>query len=435
MTPVILHGDVLDVLPTLVDASVDAVVCDPPYGLEFMNQEWDRPWSGRGDNPAGAKFTTGGFTADGSNGYATRQTPTYGKAWVNKRCATCGRLGSGDARYRCACPEPVWTVERGDTAKPMRAFQEWCEVWAVECLRVLKPGGYLLAFGGTRTVHRLTSGVEDAGFEIRDGIDWLYGSGFPKSLNVGNGRGTALKPAREPIVVARKPLTGTVAATVQQYGTGAFNIDACRVPGPASVGGARRATALGVMNDDGWQPREQGIDRTMAAGRWPTNVVLSHAGNDTDGDLCADGCVPGCPVAVLDEQSGTLKSGGGDRGKTGRSGGLMGAESVRTAAYSRDADTGGASRFYPVFRYQAKAPARERPRVDGVAHSTVKPLALMRWLVTLVTPPGGHVLDPFAGSGTTVEACLLDGYQVTAVEKHGPYLPLIDARIARATTQ
>lgn len=407
MTPVILHGDTLDVLPTLADASVDAVVCDPPYGLEFMNQEWDRPWSGRGDNPAGAQFTTGGFAADGSNGYATRTTPTYGKAWSNKRCATCGRLGSGDARYRCTCPQPVWSIERGDAAKPMRAFQAWCEMWAAECLRVLKPGGHILAFGGTRTVHRLTSGIEDAGFEIRDGIDWLYGSGFPKSLNVGDGRGTALKPAREPIVVARKPLDGTVTANMVRHSTGALNIDASRVGGPA--------------------------------GRWPTNVILSHAGDDADGDLCADGCMPGCPVAVLDTQSGTLRTGAKRTGVTAhkaRSGGIMG-ETVAGLAHGHEASEGGASRFYPVFRYQAKAPARERPKVDGVSHSTVKPLALMRWLVRLVTPPGGHVLDPFAGSGTTVEACLLEGFTVTAVEKHGPYLPLIAARIDRTavTTQ
>lgn len=496
MTPVILHGDVLDVLPTLADASIDAVVCDPPYALGFMGHAWDT------HTPAG--------------------------------------------------------------------FQTWCQAWATECLRVLKPGGHLLAFGGTRTVHRLTSGIEDAGFEIRDGIDWLYGSGFPKSLDVSKaidrarddrddvlavtswladhaeragvtrqrvdehmgtsdmggwwlsrlrhrcalptlaqwdrlrdligfgpemdaevsrlnlrkgepgeawqtaevlrtetrahapsglvgvgqeirkthgtrqikaantddakhreGWGTALKPAREPIVVARKPLAGTVAASVQQHGTGAINIGACRIEG-------RDRTSYGLAASTRTQGATYGApsksaDFDATAGRWPTNVVMSHAGDDDTGDACADGCVPGCAVAMLDAQSGALKSGGGDRGKTGRSGGIMGAESTRTTAYSRDADTGGASRFYPVFRYQAKAPARERPKVDGVSHSTVKPLTLMRWLVRLVTPPDGHVLDPFAGSGTTVEACLLEGFAVTAVEKHGPYLPLIHARIARAT--
>lgn len=468
IAPRVLAGDVLDVLPTLADASVDAVVCDPPYALGFMGHAWDT------------------------------HTP--------------------------------------------QGFQRWCEAWARECLRVLRPGGHLLAFGGTRTAHRLTSGIEDAGFEVRDGIDWLYGSGFPKSLDVpkaidrtrddradwlavtswladradqalitradidahmgtsdmggwwlsrlehrcalptltqwdrlrdligfgpdmdaevlrlnlrkgepgeawadrevlgarppraGDGTviglghtgelnratsdaarqwagwGTALKPAREPIVVARKPLAGTVAANVQAHGTGAINVDACRVP-------------------------HDGVSARHDDGRWPTNVIMSHAGDEDTGDACADGCVPGCAVAALDEQGGTLKSGGGDRGVTGRVGGLMGADSTceRPTRYAREADTGGASRFFPVFRYQAKAPARERPKVDGVSHSTVKPLALMRWLVRLVTPPGGHVLDPFAGSGTTVEACILEGFQVTAVERHTPYLPLIDARITRAT--
>lgn len=486
--PTVLHGDVLDVLPTLADASIDAVVCDPPYALGFMGHDWDT------------------------------HTP--------------------------------------------QGFQAWCQAWAAECLRVLRPGGHLLAFGGTRTVHRLTSGIEDAGLEVRDGIDWLYGSGFPKSLDVSkaidrtrddrddilavttwlaehaeragvtragvdehmgtsdmggwwlsrlrhrcalptlaqwdrlrdligfgpemdaevwrlNGRkgtpgnerpdrvvsefgqnvvfqpsrrvidagtpvldearawegwGTALKPAREPIVVARKPLDGTVAANVVRHGTGALNIDACRIEGVARGfhnGTERTGGIMGASAPRGpWEP--------SAAGRWPTNVVLSHVGNDTDGDLCADGCVPGCPVAALDEQSGDRPGMGSRRilrrgSTTGVGLGFkadVGAPEPTAAGYG---DTGGASRFYPVFRYQAKAPARERPKVDGVAHSTVKPLALMRWLVTLVTPPGGHVLDPFAGSGTTVEACLLEGFTVTAVEKHGPYLPLISARVARTT--
>lgn len=486
MTPVILHGDVLDVLPTLTDASVDAVVCDPPYALGFMGHAWDT------HTPAG--------------------------------------------------------------------FQVWCQAWAADCLRVLKPGGHLLAFGGTRTVHRLTSGIEDAGFEIRDGIDWLYGSGFPKSLDVskaidkrgGNGHlageiataiktarkvrgwttgqadrhfcngstnwtwfegrkgdcrpptpdtfariaaewpellplaqlieeadrevvgqsahkpgiangtvghytvggtfaahvditapgtnaarrwagwGTALKPAREPIVVARKPLTGTVAATVQQHGTGAINIDACRVPAVDAA-----AYAGNASGDRGHADRRP--DRTGGSantgGRWPTNVIMSHAGDDDTGDACADGCVPGCAVAALDAQSGITRSGEHRPhhrrtapGGNGATHGVMAGVTGRSHA-----DAGGASRFYPVFRYQAKAPARERPKVDGVSHSTVKPLDLMRWLVRLVTPSGGHVLDPFAGSGTTVEACLLEGFAVTAVEREATYLPLIDARIARVT--
>lgn len=309
--------------------------------------------------------------------------------------------------------------------------------WAQECLRVLKPGGHLLAFGGTRTWHRLAVAVEDAGFEIRDSIAWLYGSGFPKSLDVSkaidkaagaeravigsklsqpgyhlhghnggeafgrglssstyetrlasshitapatdaakkwDGWGTALKPAFEPIVVGRKPLVGTVAANVQAHGVGGLNIDACRVGGEST---RRHNTAeMGYPGGNLADSYSTGSD----AGRWPTNVAL-------DGAQAVD----------LDQQT----------------------------------DKGGGSRFFPTFKYQAKAPASERPNVDGVAHPTVKPLALMRWLVRLVTPAGGTVLEPFAGSGTTAEACALEGFRCIAIERDATYLPLIKARLDR----
>lgn len=477
----IIRGDALKIIPTLDNDSIDAVVCDPPYGLEFMGKDWDSP----------ARMI--GF---GGN-----------------------RSGNGSLRYGPGANDEGYRQMRGK----MSAFQDWCAAWAAECLRVLKPGGHLLAFGGTRTWHRLTSGIEDAGFEIRDTITWLYASGFPKSLdvskaidkaggdplafhafakayadavtaspythadidrhlgifasscywvrtdhrgglpprhhwerlqalldlpthlvdlydeaerqvlavqrrtnepsgivNVGQGPrtvidrkisapgseaahqwsgwGTALKPASEPIVVARKPLAGTVAVNVQRYGTGAINIDACRVnPGMPTTGGGGWA-AHRVDATEGWdRPYANGASKTEGhtAGRWPTNVVLSHASTGDGDDACADGCAPGCPVAELDAQA------------------------------------GGASRFYPTFRYQAKAPSKERPKVDGVAHSTVKPLALMRWLVTLVTPSGGTVLDPFAGSGTTLEAAALDGFNAIGVEREADYLPLIRARLDR----
>lgn len=423
------HGDCLAVLRELPDASVDAVVTDPPYGLGFMGKAWD-------ELPPG-------------------------------------------------------------------------EDWARECLRVLKPGGHLLAFGGTRAWHRLACAVEDAGFEVRDSIAWMYGNGFPKSLDVSKaidksngenrarqldftawmrstgitakqindatgsfmgshyltdkaqaaiataemfelirpwlpevperierlvaertgiewtdyikrpqlrqvrraatgrmmqgeggyafgedfaetsaatdisaqwqGWGTALKPAFEPIVVARKPLVGTVAGNVLAHGTGALNVDACRI------------------GSDG--------------GRWPANVVLNES-----------------QAAVLDEQSGELTSGKmrpthtiASREVFGQNadGGYMTMETY--------GDSGGASRFF----YVAKADQSERVKVDGIAHPTVKPLNLMRWLVRLVTPPGGTVLEPFAGSGTTVEACLLEGFQCIAIERESDYLPLIESRIAR----
>lgn len=239
------------------------------------------------------------------------------------------------------------------------------EEWARECLRVLKPGGHLLAFGGARTWHRLAVAVEDAGFEIRDSFAWLYGSGMPKSKSI-------LKPAFEPIVVARKPFNGSEKANIAKHGTGGLNIDASRI---GTDGGTRGATAgpRGTVYGDGLNGAFG--KPVPGLGRWPANVILDES-----------------QAAELDIQS-------------------------------------GASRFF----YVAKAPKSERPVVDGVAHVTVKPLTLMRYLVRLATPAGGTVLDPFAGSGTTVEACILEGFDCIAIEREAEYLSLIEARIARAT--
>lgn len=477
------HGDCLDVMRAMPDASVDAVVTDPPYGLGFMGKEWD-------DLPPG-------------------------------------------------------------------------EPWARECLRVLKPGGHLLAFGGTRTWHRLACAVEDAGFEVRDSIAWMYGSGFPKSLDVskaidkqrhdqddvrrvtawvaatrtaagvtnrdidaafgfngmaghwtaqgaqaaiptldqvprlldvlkvtpedvpdeirallidlnglkgqpgpawfareviqeckvtdrrgdgtvvglgytGNadvtapatdaartwqGWGSAMKPAFEPVVVARKPFKGTLAANVLAHGTGALNIDGCRIgTEPAFLARRGGVSSGGIMNDTDGERVTSGGN-----GRWPANVVLDDH-----------------QAAELDKQSGVITSGkmrAGIRPKGERE--TYGQDAAAGYETTRDTpgDTGGASRFFYVardldnlaarFMYEAKAPTDERPRVNGVAHNTVKPLALMRWLVRLVTPPGGTVFEPFAGSGTTVEACILEGFRCIAIEREAEYLPLIAQRIAR----
>ena len=223
--------------------------------------------------------------------------------------------------------------------------------------------------------------------------------------------GTAIKPAHEPIVVARKPLVGTVAANVVEHGTGALNIDGCRIGTTDRFGGGARGAsgfASGYSGGDGWQPGSP-------AGRWPANVVLD--------ETCAD---------LLDEQSGTLTTGamtgnrnapkfGGAAASTYSGGTFTGEEKPRPA------DSGGASRFF----YCAKAPTRERPRHDGTAHPTVKPLTLMRWLVRLVTPPDGTVLDPFTGSGTTLEAALLEGFHAIGIEANPDYLPLIRQRLAR----
>lgn len=215
------------------------------------------------------------------------------------------------------------------------------------------------------------------------------------------------------------------------YGTGALNIDACRVA-HASDADLAESLAKNPGRSDLVTSGTYGGDRPQqsvnTAGRWPTNVVLSHAPN------CTDVCVSGCPVAELDAQSGVSQSSGVGVGwqRHGRSGGIMGdVGALRDGRPEGYSDSGGASRFFPVFRYQAKAPTRERPKVDGIAHPTVKPLALMRWLVRLVTPAAGTVLDPFAGSGTTAEASVLEGFHCIAIEREAAYLPLITTRLAK----
>lgn len=417
-TATLHHGDCLDTLRTLADNSIDSVVTDPPYGLEFMGREWDGADGFRRSlNPEDAG-------RDNAFGRASRTSPEY-------------------------------------KAGPL--FQQWCEAWATECLRVLKPGGYMVAFGGSRTWHRLASAVEDSGFEIRDSIAWLYGSGFPKSVDVakaitgtqlgygsnsgairratmgsdyvesgrqgnrdGAGRrdtglldqelaltadalpwqgwGTALKPGFEPIVVGRKPLSGTVPANVLAHGTGALNIDACRIDG-------RERTEYGLSSasrsfGSTYGAPSPAADFDSSKGRWPTNVLLD--GNQAD---------------VLDSAAGKQTA------KRGTS--TLGDFNGRPESVTGHSDTGGASRFFPTFHYEAKAPTSERPSVDGVQHPTVKPLDLMRWLVRLVTPPNGVVLEPFAGSGTTIEACIHEHMRCIAIEREVEYLPLIVARITK----
>lgn len=425
----VFHGDCLDVLRELPDESVHAVVTDPPYGLEFMGKAWDS--FGREDaaSDATAGMSRTGYT-DGGNRI---ERPSF-LGGINPRCKVCGKSQRGGSP--CTCERPNFTDERGPR---LRAFQGWCEEWARECRRVLKPGGHLLAFGGSRTWHRLAAGIEDAGFEMRDSIAWLYGSGFPKSLDVGKamsdwtGWGTALKPAFEPIVVARKSLAGTVAANVLAHGTGALNIDASRVAW--GEGGDKSATrkaagysdtarkALGntVASESATGFTGEVVGSDSSSGRWPANVVLDES-----------------QAVELDRQA-------PDTGGSGRASGpsLTGATSASAAYGARNGvestpfygDRGGASRMFPTFRYEAKAPTSERPVVDGVAHPTVKPLDLMRWLVRLVTPKGGTVLEPFAGSGTTVEACIREGFDVIAIEREADYLPLIEKRIRKDHAQ
>jgi DNA modification methylase len=431
----VFHGDCVEVMRSLPDASVDSVVTDPPYGLEFMGKDWDAPWKGdvrqRGDSTFDAADESAPF----------------------------GRVRHGGTR-----------AYGTDSAVVGQAFQLWCTEWATEALRVLKPGGHLLAFGGTRTWHRLAVAIEDAGFEVRDSIAWMYGSGFPKSLDVSKaidkaagaerevvgyrkninrtvkrahagafnaseggmfredreqfadtapatpaaqqwqGWGTALKPAFEPIVVARKPLIGTVAENVQAHGTGGLNIDGCRIGTTETLGRAKAGWGNAAVGADNYG-NFNSIGVTVEGGRWPANVILDES-----------------QAAELDRQSGVTRSA---TGTTTSSPTALGQESGwnahnnRPVEFDNYGDTGGASRFF----YCAKAPKKERPNVDGIAHPTVKPLKLMEYLVRLVTPPGGTVLEPFAGSGATIEAAISQGFQVIAIEQEWDYIRLIEARL------
>jgi DNA modification methylase len=515
----IINADCVEYLRTLPENSVDSVVTDPPYELAFMGRKWD------------------------STGIAFQ-------------------------------------------------VSTWAEVF-----RVLRPGGHLLAFGGTRTYHRLACAVEDAGFEIRDEIQWIYSTGFPKSHNVGKaldedaeaeptefvpnpaerpgngegattstgwakpnrppkplpvtpearewqGWGTALKPAHEPILVARKPLIGTVAENVLEHGTGALNVDATRVgwerdvrnpaTNPLYRAEAGYKTECGPdSNATSWSIHPNGatIDPSPA-GRWPPNLLLTHSpgcrqsgmrrirassfypdyapgeserkqeaiygggkglrdgieykgtGMRPAGEMVESwSCAPGCPVAEMDRQSGFLEPSGQQR--TGAPvenrpgivyGGGKGFPPHTSASIPNEG--GGASRFFPTFSwhteevsfiYCPKAPSAEREagledlptrnfgqsggaqkaladgedeyiqegniglnRIKQVRnhHPTVKPIAMLRWLVRLVTPPGGLVLDPFAGSGSTGCAAMIEGFRFLGIEKEAEYIEIAKRRIA-----
>lgn len=312
------------------------------------------------------------------------------------------------------------------------------EIWA-ECLRVLKPGGHLLAFAGTRTQHRMAVRIEDAGFEIRDMIAWVYGSGFPKSHN-GEWGGTALKPALEPITMARKPLAGTVDANWRAHGTGALNIDGCRVPtnGEQPKGSGTR---------DSWRELEGRDDRqtwnggnvTPEAGRWPANLI--HDGSD---DVLA-----AFPEAK--GQQGDLKGHNQDRQSPNGCFGKMAPARDHLARIEVDKS---AARFFYCAKASRKdrndglpssdqpavatnATMREREDADwgarnGNHHPTVKPTDLMAYLCRLVTPPGGAVLDPFMGSGSTGKAALREGFRFIGIELHQDYITIAEARLLHA---
>lgn len=285
--------------------------------------------------------------------------------------------------------------------------------WA-EVLRVAKPGAHLLAFGGTRTFHRLACAIEDAGWDMRDTLMWVYAQGMPKTADVSKdmpdgprqqwaGWASQLKPAWEPIIMARKPLEGTLTANVMKYGTGALNIDASRVPMNGEVVRTMQGGALGVAMRKGYRMRYTPY-QSDPNGRWPSNVV--HDGSDEVVQHFPD--APG--------QQGDVPDG------LKRTGGIAEGRFSDSKAFSARGDEGSAARFF----YCAKASAAERGK--GNNHPTVKPVRLMRWLCRMVTPVGGTIFDPFTGSGSTAKAAGLDGFNFIGCEKEAEHVATARSR-------
>jgi site-specific DNA-methyltransferase (adenine-specific) len=365
----LICGDCVEAMRSMPDQSIHSVVTDPPYGLTANKKGGTGDASMNLDSPAGrSRVGTGG-----------------------------GFMGLG------------W-----DASLPSR------EVWE-ECFRVLKPGGHLLAFFGARTYHRGVCTVEDAGFEIRDQIMWVFGSGFPKSLNLDgpwDGWGTGLKPAHEPIVLARKPLKGTVAQNVDRDGVGALNIDGCRVAGAVGSGvwgsscanapPRRTFNASPGAKEYTSAPVDVGGNRV---GRWPTNLI--HDGSDEVVDLMP--AEAGAAGAVYRRNGDKFRNAyGAFAGDVDEEGSTFRGDSV------------SAARFF----YCAKASASDRGA--GNAHPTVKPTSLMRYLCRLVTPPGGVVLDPFMGSGSTGVAAIEEGFQFFGIEREPGYYNIAQRRVRSA---
>lgn len=419
---VTLHcGDSRAVMKTLADNSVDAFVGDPPYALVSIVKRFGA------DNAAACVVPK-----SGSGAYARASAGFMGKKW-----------------------------DTGETAFDP-AF------WA-ECLRVLKPGGHVVMASGTRTYHQLATAIEVAGFEVRDSIlemlagepagiafleslndeqrrafirlldeqsptgllGWCYGSGFPKSHDVAKGLGkqlagpdlceewkgwgTALKPAWEPIVMARKPLdrNNTVAANVLQYGTGAINIDGCRIHADDAKGYEYTVarTMPGAGQNKTGERKQEGVTFTGMTkdGRWPANII--HDGSEEVLAAFPDNLTSGTGAVKKATGAGTQANAYGKESRA------IGTPNVEYG------DTGSAARFF----YTAKADADDRL---GSKHPTVKPVDLMQWLCRLVTPPGGTVLDPFAGTGTTGEAAFREGFNAILIEREPEYQADIRRRMA-----
>jgi site-specific DNA-methyltransferase (adenine-specific) len=368
-------GDCLEILPALAEGSIDALVTDPPAGIGFMGNGWD---------------------------HFDRHRPRSD--------------GSPRGRSR-------------------RNFVDFMTRVMAECWRLLKPGGHALVWAIPRTSHWTATAIEDAGFEVRDVITHHFGTGFPKSRDVSKatgigaersrrwlGWGTGLKPASEHWILARKPLAApNAAANVLAYGTGALNIDGCRI---ASGSG----------------------------GRWPANLILSHSP-----DCDTPGCVPDCPIQALDRQSGSSKTrrilkpsdcggntwGGtfqirrGPRGHTDEGGASRFFYVAKPSTLERDAGLDGSPlRLADPYGQHRGRRSHDKRRFDGrpprVAHNhhpTVKSVVLMRYLCTLITPPGGTILDCFAGSGSTLVAAKSLGFHVVGIERDPDYVEIIRRRV------
>ena len=415
----LLLGDCLDKLKELEDNSIDSIVTDPPYGLSFMGKDWDTV-------------------------KATRETQSQ----VVKG------LGAG---------------MKMTTLADNIEFEKWVTEWSMECMRVLKPGGYMLAFGGSRMYHRLASGVENAGFEIRDQMMWIYGSGFPKSRDIGKdiekikvggiknlkqigtkqgikvetgtsgysyskeyvpgksmggkqisgdipvyeitnewgGWGTALKPAHEPIVMARKPLSEkTVGNNVLEWGTGGINIDDSRISTNEIITNHSRSEESAVSKGKYGDSSEQETHQTegQKLGRFPANVIFDEEAGK-----------------VLDEQTGILSNTGGPKKTDSSKKSIFGAGMPGT----NYTDIGGASRFF----YCPKTSKKERNDGTDNNHPTVKPTDLMLYLIRLVTPKGGTTLDPFMGSGSTGKAAIRGGFDFIGIEREEEYFQIAESRI------